>query len=151
MGGLRKLRRRGLGSRYEVERLRNKDIFQGRKMSEVLLDFASPLLDAVDDDYFKNVIGFAVLCWNLSFLPDGERQKELERIINKLGRTDPLFRTGVEDHARMLLKRKQEYFAKDRRFIVNFKIVEEGNNNRLFVMSTLVKDRSAFNKDTRKE
>ena len=151
MGGLRKLRRRGLGSRYEVEPLRNKDIFPGRKMSEVLLDFASPLLDAEDDDYFETIIGFAVLCWNLSFLPDGERQKELEHIINELGGADSLVRTEVEDHASMLLKRKQKFFAKDRRFIVNFKIVEEGNNSRLLVMSAPAEDRSAFNKDSQKE
>lgn len=151
MGGLRKLRRRSRGSHHEAEPLRSRDIFPGRKMSEVLLDFASPLLDAADDDYFETTIGFAVLCWNLSFLPDGERQKELEHMINEIGGTDTLFRTGVEDHTRMLLKRKQEYFAKDRRFIMNFKIVEEGNNSRLLVMSAPAKDLSAFNKDNQEK
>jgi hypothetical protein len=151
MGGLRKLRRRSRGSRHEVEPLRSREIFPGRKMSEVLLDFVSPLLDTEDDDFFETTIGFAALCWNLAFLPDGERQKELEHIINEIGGADPLFRTGVENRARMLLKRKQEYFAKDRRFIMNFKIVEEGNNSRLLVMSAPAKDRSAFNKDTQEE
>jgi hypothetical protein len=151
MGGLRKLRRRGLGSRYEVEPLRNRDIYAGRKLSEVLLDFAAPFLDIVDDDYFETIVKFAALCWNLSFLPDGERQKELEHIINEIGITDPLFRTNFEDHARMLLRRKQEFFAKDRRFIVNFKIVEEGDDYHLFVMSSPAKDFSALTKDAQKE
>jgi hypothetical protein len=67
MGGLRKLRRRGLGSRYELEPLRNRDIYAGRKLSEVLLDFAGPLLDTADDDYFENAVSFVALCWNLFF------------------------------------------------------------------------------------
>ena len=151
MGGLRKLRRRGLGSRYEVEPLRSRSVFAGRKLSEVLLDFADPLLDDADDDYFETIVSFASICWNLSFLPDGERQKELEYIVNEIGGTDPLARADVEDNARMLLKRKQEFFAKDRRYIVNFKIVEEGDNYRLLVMSTPAKDRSASNQDDQKE
>jgi hypothetical protein len=151
MGGLRKLRRRGLGLRHKVELLRNRDTFVGRKLSEVLLDFAGPLLDTADDDYFETAVRFATLCWNLSFLPDGERQKELVHIINEIGGSDPLARADVEYHAMMLLKRKQEFFAKDRRFVVNFRIVEQGNDYRLLVMSAPVKDRSASTQDAREE
>jgi hypothetical protein len=75
----------------------------------------------------------------------------LEHIINEIGGTDPLVRADVEDHARMLLRRKQEFFAKDRRLVVDFKIVEEGDNCRLLVMSTPAKDFSALTKDAQKE
>jgi hypothetical protein len=82
MGGLRKLRRRGLGTQYKVEPLRRTEASGYRKMSEVLLDFARPLLDEYGDDDFQSIIGFSAACWDISFMPEEKQQKELENLLD---------------------------------------------------------------------
>jgi hypothetical protein len=112
-------------------------------MSEVLLDFAEPLLDAIDDDeLFENAINCAVACWNLSFLPGKKQQRQLRAIVNELGKSDPLTRHEFEDCTRMLLERKRIFFADEKRIVVNYKVVEEDHHH-LFVMSALAKDGAA--------
>lgn len=140
MSTLRKLRRKGSTRRHRVEPLvREQFPFVG-KMSEVLLDFAEPLLDTIDDDDdFKAAISFAALCWNCSFLPANKQRKQLNAIVDELGKSDPLMRLEVQDQIRMLLERKKTVFAEDRRMIANFEIVEERDGPCLLVMSTLVK------------
>jgi hypothetical protein len=142
MGAMRKLRREAgwkANEKYAVEPLQPKHPPAARKMSEVLLDFARPLLDTVDDEGFKNVIIFAALCWNLSFLSEQEQHKQLQTILDELTKTDPLIRPDLHAWAKALLERKKAFFAADRRMVVNYEVVEEKDNHRLFVMSTLVK------------
>jgi len=142
VGGLRKLRRQAgwkTSGKYAVEPLQPKHPPAARKMSAVLLDFARPLIDTADDEGFKNVIIFAALCWNLSFLSEQEQQKQLQTILDELTKTDPLIRPDLNAWAKALLERKKAFFAADRRMVVNYEVVEEKDNHRLFVMSTLVK------------
>ena len=139
MGALRKLRRISGNRQYAVEPLQPKHPPVARKMSEVLLDFARPLLDTVDDEGFKKVIIFAALCWNISLLPEREQQKDLKKIVDELSKSDPLIRTDLNAWAKALLERKKTFFADDRRMVVNYEVVEEKDNHRLLVMSTLVK------------
>ena len=141
MGTMRKLRRRSRGKQYEVEPLRPQQSFHARKMSEVILDFAEPLLDAIDDDeFFENAINCAVACWNLSFLPEKKQRRQLRAIVNELGKSALLTRVEAEDCTRMLLERKRIFFADEKRIVVNYKVVEEEDHHHLFVMSTFAKD-----------
>jgi len=141
MGGMRKLRRRSRGKQYEVEPLRPQQSFHAGKMSQVILDFAEPLLDAIDDDeLFENAINCAVACWNLSFLPEKKQQRQLRAIVNELGKSDQLTRHEFEDCVRMLLERKRILFADEKRIVVSYKIVEEEDHHHLFVMSIFAKD-----------
>jgi hypothetical protein len=141
MGGMRKLRRRGHGTQYEVEPLRPQKSFHARKMSEVILDFAEPLLDALDDDeLFGKAIGCAVFCWNLSFLQEMKQQRQVRAMANELDKSVLLTRHEFEDYVRMLLERKRVFFANEKRIVVNYKIVEEENHHRLSVTSTFAKD-----------
>lgn len=141
MGGMRKLRRRGRGKQYEVEPLRPQQSCHARKMSEVIIDFAEPLLDALDDDeLFEKAIGCAVVCWNLSFLQEKRQQRQVRAIVKKLDKSDLLTRFEAEDCVRMLLERKRILFADEKRIVLNYKIVEEGDHHHLFVISTFAKD-----------
>jgi len=141
MGGMRKLRRRAAGRQYEVEPLRRQESFPDRKMSAVLLDFAEPLLNAVDEaKAFQAIISFAALCWNLAFFPGRKQQKHLLSMVNRLAEADPPMRFELQDWARALLARKQTCFANDRRMIVGLDVVEEAGTDRLVVMSTPVND-----------
>ncbi|MFQ6036291.1 MAG: hypothetical protein ACE5NM_10685 [Sedimentisphaerales bacterium] len=140
MGGLRKLRRKSRKGRYEVEPLRQARALPVRKMSEVLLDFAEPFLETLTDEQFEAGISFAAICWNISFLPEREQRKLLRSLVDELGKSDPLARFDVEDCARMLLERRRTLFADDRRMIVNYKVIDEGDSHRLLVMSAFTKD-----------
>ena len=141
MDGMRKLRRRGRGKQYEVEPLRPQQSFHARKMSEVILDFAEPLLDALDDDeLFEKAINCAVFCWNLSFLTEKKQKKLVLSMVNEIGKSDLLTRHEFEDCTRMLLERKRFLFADEKRIVVNYKVVEEGDYQRLLVMSVFAKD-----------
>jgi len=141
MGVMRKLRRKNRDTHYEVEPLRPQQSFPGKKMSEALLDFAEPLLDTFDnDECFEGIISIAAMCWNTSFLPEKEQHKMFRSIVDELGKSDLLTRHEIEDCTRMLLERKKALFADDRRMIVNYKVVDEKDGQRLFVMSTPVKN-----------
>lgn len=141
MGGMRKLRRRSRGKQYEVEPLRPQQSFPARKMSEVILDFAEPLLDALDDDeLFKNAIGCAVVCWNLSFLTEKRQQRQVRAIVNKLDKSALLTRFEAEDCVQMLLERKRILFADEKRIVISYEIVKEEDHYHLFVTSAFAKD-----------
>lgn len=143
MGGLRKLRRRSRNTQYTIEPLRPKGPFPLRKMSEVILDFAEPLLNEIEDDdeLFEDVISFAVICWNISFLPEKEQKKMIHSLVYEMGKSDVLLCLGVQDDIRMLLERKKTFFADEKRMVVNYEIIEENGSRRLLAMSAFTKDR----------
>ena len=144
---MRKLRRIGAPARDRVEPLRQDTADSPKKMSQVLLDFARPLLDTVDDDGFKNVIIFAALCWNISFLPEQKQNKELQSVLDELSKSNPLMRPELEAWAKALLRRKKAFFTDERRMVVNYKVVETEDSHRLFVMSTLAQDKPQISTD----
>ena len=144
MGGMRKLRRRSRSTQYDVEPLWPQQFFHAGKMSEVILDFAEPLLDAIDDDddeLFEEVISFAVICWNASFLPEKEQKQIFCSMVDGMAKSDVLLRLSVQNDIRLLLERKKAFFADDKRTVVNFKIIEENGSRRLLAISVLTKDR----------
>ncbi len=51
------------------------------KMSEVLLDFAAPLLERFEPEIpVKNIITIAIFGWNLSLLPDDKHSEFLDQM-----------------------------------------------------------------------
>jgi hypothetical protein len=144
MGGIRKLRRRSRSTQYAVEPLRTKLPVPLRKMSDMLRDFAEPLLNTIDDDdeLFEEVIGFAAICWNLSFLPENEQKQTIRSMVDKLGKSDVLKRLKVENDVQMLLERKKAFFADEKRMVVNYEIIEDKGSRHLLAMSVFTKDRA---------
>ena len=59
--------------------------FQGRRISNILLDFAAPLLSGIDKEntfQFKTMLYFAAVAWNFSFFEAGQNRKEaLDRFL----------------------------------------------------------------------
>ncbi len=143
MGGIRKLRRRSRITQYAVEPLRTKLPVPLRKMSQVILDFAEPLLNKIDDnddELFEEVLVLAAICWNLSFLPENEQKKNILSLVNEIAKSDVLHRLRVEDDIRMLLERKKAFFADEKRMVVNYEIVEDKGSHHLLTMSVFAKD-----------
>ncbi|MHC4678787.1 MAG: hypothetical protein ACYTEK_08820 [Planctomycetota bacterium] len=141
MSTLRKLRRTSGTSRNRFEPILLEPLPFIRKMSEVLLEFAEPLLEAFDDDsHFRDVIAMAAFCWNLTLLQPNEREAAINDIVKQMAGRDAFKRVGVREALRVLLDRKKALFADDNRLIVNYEIVEEETGPRLLVMSSPIKD-----------
>ena len=139
MSTLRKLRRKGRSTDQKIEPLRHEEIPFARKMSEVLLEFAEPLLEDSFDEEFEPIISFASMCWNCSFLPQKQQQSHLKDIIRSMGKFDLHNRLEAKKWFNMLLERKRIFFADERRIIANYRIIEEEDEHRLIVMSVFAK------------
>ena len=109
------------------------------KMSEVILDFAKPLLDECEDEESeKKAIGLAILIWNMSLFPKKSRDKEIEKLCSGLSPSeDANDFAALLNYVNILLERKAEYYPDNKRAIVNYQMSGSGKNRRLDVASTL--------------
>lgn len=106
------------------------------KMSEILLDFAGPLLENLDPKIpEEKIIGIATLAWNLSLFGEKERKENLDQLVRELSRDNP-GAEEIKDIIEWLVARKSQLFAEHKRFIVDFELPKTGNRRRLFVVST---------------
>jgi hypothetical protein len=105
----------------------------------VILDFARPLTENVDDDHFESAINLACLCWNVALLPENEQERELRFIASTMAKDAPAgFADETLTWTRWLVDRKKKFFAQDRRMVVNHTVEDRGDSHHLFVTSTLV-------------
>src|SRR5581483_7367963 len=144
---LRKLRRearRQLGAHYSGESFASKSlrdkhpgtvlvpVTTGEKMSEVIEDFAAPLLEGADSpDEVKKALLIAMIDWNYSLLDEADRAEPdtaYETVF-----ADPVGKQLLE----RLLIRKQELFPDNRRAILDFELIPAGTEFRFNVISTL--------------
>ena len=135
MGGLRKLRRKRF-STYAVEALRAGSGPRAEKLSALILEFARPLTEHVDDRGFRAAIGLAVFCWDIALLPEDEQERERRYIVKELTKDNPDIADELETWSKYLLDRKKALFAHDRRMVVEHTVRDEGDLHHLFVAST---------------
>jgi hypothetical protein len=109
------------------------------KMSDVIQDFAEPLLlESVTDAEVKDAIKFSILVWNASLVPSPERENVVETLIKELSNPDLPDRTeSVKSYIDMLLERKKDLFPDIDRTIVDCQFSESGSKLRLDVASSL--------------
>jgi hypothetical protein len=103
----------------------------GRRVSEILMEFAEPWLDHVEtDDQRRVVISIAVLAWNLARLPDSERRdaKNLE-MAEKVGEA------GMSILNEMIA-RKLILYPEEKRIILDFEITADGGRMRVDVATS---------------
>lgn len=136
MGGLRRLRRKGAGG-YSVEPLRARSQLSSEKLSAVILEFARPLTENVDDAHFRTAITLAVLCWNLALLPDDEQERERRSAVRVMAKNGPAeFVEEADAWTRTLVDRKKRLFGHDRRMVVTYTVEDDGDGFHLYVAST---------------
>ena len=104
----------------------------GRKISEVLMEFAEPWLDeARNDDQRKPVIGMAVLAWNLAAIPEPERWDGVS----------PEFAETLREPAEAILKemigRKLSVYPEENRSLLDYEVTGAGANMRVDVVYSL--------------
>ena len=97
-------------------------LYKQEKMSQIILDFASPLLnEAKDHEAISGAITLAVIAWNASLLPLKEQNEIIEKTTEislpyGFKKSDPVMRKCFE----LLLRRKQEIFSNYKRMIGDF-------------------------------
>lgn len=108
-----------------------------RKLSEVVLEFAEPLTNAVEGtEGEEKAIRMSVTLWNASLLP---KQKALEAIkpaLDDLANGDQTLTSEFHSMFDMMYDRKQNYFSTDHRFIVDYSLEKNGEGFYLQVAST---------------
>ncbi|MGA2865219.1 MAG: hypothetical protein ABSF95_12155 [Verrucomicrobiota bacterium] len=110
-----------------------KDVPGVEKMSEILGEFARPLLDMCDskEDY-PNFVRLAVVAWNAALLPEQERAGFLHdtKITDVLGPKG----MGIMEY---LIKRKLDLFPDKKRPLLDIEAVDLGDRFCLRVVSGL--------------
>jgi hypothetical protein len=118
----------------------------GRKVSEILMEFAEPWLDQVEtDDQRRKVIGMAVLAWNMARLADSDRpDRNDSEIAEKLGEA------GMSILNEMI-GRKVALYPEERRVILDFEFTADSGRMRVDVVTSLSPEEMAdLKQDERK-
>jgi hypothetical protein len=112
-----------------------------QKMSQVILEFARPLLDSADGDAeTRNALAFAVLAWNASLMPE-ERRGDL--IQDALKRNAASAHSGgdvvaIQGLFSDLIRRKEQAYPEVQRLIVDYHVRQSDGQTFLEVASTMV-------------
>ena len=111
-----------------------------QKLSAVIWDFASPLLD-VENQSAEEVhvtIDLPITCWNIGLLNSEERQKTTESFLESARGIFPeiLEYNEFEQNFKMLIKNKQTVYGDDYRHIMSFDLSYGDNEYYLQVLSS---------------
>ena len=106
---------------------------QSTKLSERLITLIQPYRD--DDltcDTYQKMITVAAAGWNLVLLPAEQTEALLEQTLEAIPIID---RTVARGLILECMRRKQELFPEDRRFVANATVIDEGDSFRVQVAS----------------
>ncbi len=147
MSTLRKLRRRNHTVENRLETIPWGPLPYEKAMSEVLLEFANPLLDDSDSNKsFRGKITMAAFCWNLALMPSNEQKAEINKFMDEISGRDAIKCDSLQEILHVLVDRKKALFTHDNRLIVNYEIIQEKAGPRLIVMSIPYQDYLSSNK-----
>lgn len=111
------------------------------KMSEVILEFAQPVLERAEtDEQWKKGLCIAIVAWNAALLKEAEREEMIDAFLSGLS---PAVQKTVDGDEALktillaLIARKAEYFPDENRFIVSYEVSGAEPNLHLAVASTL--------------
>jgi hypothetical protein len=126
-----------------IEPLRPKGFFYERKLSEVLLEFAEPLTredrGKLTDEQFEDAIQFAILCWNISFLPPQEQKHLIDKMLDETCENDVACQLYYSRTAKALIEQRKMFYAEDRRMIMNYRFCNDAYGRHLIVASAPLK------------
>ena len=111
------------------------------KMSEVLVDFADPILDHQgSDEKYDRDLAFAAFAWNIATMPPDMQGDIYESTVNVFTKDMLIPCESVRARLDDLIDRKLQYFNHIHLIIVDYRVVEEGDYRRVLVASTPIKD-----------
>jgi len=108
------------------------------KMSDVIQDFAKPLLLLKDDEEFqRKALRVAILVWNISLFPKQKQEKALQEICSDFSKPDdPNYIESIKTIVNALIERKRKNYPNHKKVITDFQISGSGKSRRLNVVST---------------
>jgi len=112
---------------------------RGLKMSEVIVDFAEPLLEQAGDEGYESALAMGVVAWNLALLPAKQRERAKKSLVKKLpGKTrrDKVLAEDYVGQIEAIMRRKHEHFGHIKRFVVDYLVTESGDRWHVSVAST---------------
>jgi len=104
------------------------DEFQGRRISNILLEFATPLISGIDTSnafQFKLMLYFAAVAWNFSYFKEGEERKQaMDRFLMNNDRFSGDKKTQMYNIVNSLSMRKRKSFWQYDFMLVNFETIK---------------------------
>lgn len=105
------------------------------RMSEVIAEFAEPLLSEAPDEKSSEIaIMTSVVCWNLSFMPEDEIEKNIQGLVSSI-ESEERYKKDTEDIVRMLLDRKKSLFPYIRKMVAHHEVMFSNGQMYLNVVS----------------
>jgi len=106
------------------------------KMSEILIDFAKPLLELVDNE--KAMLTLAMTVWNIAIFPEEDREAKIDELVIKcFPQDDPQSLEKIRVVVGMLVLRKLKMYPDNERILLGYEFIESGDKRTLNVMSTM--------------
>lgn len=111
------------------------------KMSEVLEAFAEPYLEfATSHSQREKIFSIAIIAWNAAIMPEQERQLIIDQTMTEGLKGDLQAQKDTKDIIDEMIVRKQQLFADNQRYIIDFQLQDSGKQFHLSVASTLLAD-----------
>lgn len=134
------------GRKILLERIKKSEFFEGKKvvaseskekMSEIIMDFAEPMLSNLNDNETKKkAINVAILVWNAFVLPKKERDQTIKKLIFTLSLSDSKRDLAISKTIiNALMQRRKKYFSYNKRIIIDYQFSRKGEDLRLDVAS----------------
>ena len=118
----------------------------GVKMSAVILKLAEPLLKKYGDidKRIKTIISLTIFEWNRLMLPEGEREKFQDEMINTLLPPDEEAETvgSILYLSDLIAERQKKYFPDIKKIIVDYELIVSDGNITLNISSAPIKSDS---------
>ncbi len=117
------------------------------KMSEIIIDYAQPLLNvAKNDEEQKKAISIAIAIWNLSLYPKEMQSEYIGKIteIMTASRKDSELSENEKEVLNFLMKRKKTLFPEIKRVILDYEYVETPKGFHINVVSNILKNDQSF-------
>ena len=111
----------------------------GVKLSAVLLEFIEPYKKlAKTTKAYNSLLTLAIISWNAVIMGDEKRKELIDSILNTISNlSGEEVRKDAQEIIAMMMRRKEQYFADDKRIIVNYHLAETENNYHLSVISVV--------------
>jgi hypothetical protein len=109
------------------------------KMSDVLEAFAEPYLEfATNHNQREKLFSVAIIAWNAAIMPEQDRQLIIEKTLEQGLKGDAQSQQDARDIIDEMISRKQQLFADNQRYILDFQLQDSGKQFHLSVASTLL-------------
>ena len=118
----------------------------GIKMSEVILKLAEPLLKKYGDidKRVRTIISLTIFEWNRLMLPEGERKKYQDKMMDTLLPPDENADTvgSILYLSDLIVERQKKYFPDIKKVIVDYELILSGGDITLNVSSAPIESNS---------